>query len=44
MDEKDKCKPCNGKKITDVKKTLEVALEAGCPNEHDIYCHGEGDE
>lgn len=44
MDEKDKCKKCNGKKIMDQKKTLEVAVEAGVPDKHDIIMHSEGDE
>ena len=44
VDEKDKCKSCKGKKIAEVKKTLEVAVEPGCPAEQDIYLHGESDE
>ena len=34
VDEKDKCKKCNGKKLIDSKTQIECALEPGCPHEH----------
>jgi DnaJ family protein A protein 2 len=44
VDEKDKCKKCMGKKVSEVKTTLEVAVEPGCPNEHSYIFHGMADE
>lgn len=44
MKEEDKCKNCKGEKIIMVEKTLEVAIESGCPNEHDYIFTGENDE
>lgn len=38
--EQDKCKVCKGKKVTNVEKMLEVAIESGCPNEHDYIFTG----
>jgi DnaJ family protein A protein 2 len=44
VSEKDKCKTCKGQKVIEQKKTLEIALEPGVPNEHDYILYGEGDE
>lgn len=44
VDEKDKCKQCNGKKLLDTKVTIECAVEPGCPNEHSYIFHGMADE
>jgi len=44
IDPKNKCKDCKGDKASMKIKTIEVALEAGCPNEHDILYTSEGDE
>ncbi len=44
VDEKDKCKKCNGKKVLEQKTQLEVALEPGCPHEHSYIFHGMADE
>lgn len=32
MKEEDKCKNCKGKKVINVERELEVAIETGCPN------------
>ena len=42
--EEDRCKNCKGEKVLDVEKVLEVAIEAGCPNEHDYIFTGEHNE
>ena len=44
MKEEDRCKVCKGEKTSEVQKELEVAIEAGCPDEHDYIFTGEGDE
>lgn len=44
MEEKDKCKECQGKKVFEKEKVLEVAIEPGCPDEHDYIFTGESDE
>lgn len=44
VDEKDKCKKCNGKKLAEVKSTIECAVEPGCPNEHTYVFHSMADE
>lgn len=44
MDPKDKCKTCNGKKIKDDKKKIEVALEAGVYDGWETIYTGEHDE
>ena len=33
--EKDRCKKCNGNKVIDVEKIVEIPLEKGVPEEHD---------
>lgn len=40
MKEEDKCKNCKGEKVIMVEKNLEVAIESGCPNEHDYIFTG----
>lgn len=40
MDEKDKCKECQGKKVFEKEKVLEVSIEPGCPDEHDYIFTG----
>ena len=44
MKEEDRCPNCKGKKVLRVDKILEVAIESGCPNEHDYIFTGENDE
>jgi DnaJ family protein A protein 2 len=43
-DKANQCKICKGKKINLEKKTVEVPVEQGCPNEHHVVFTGEGDE
>jgi len=38
------CKKCKGKKISEVSKKVDVAIEPGCPPEHVIKFNGEGNE
>jgi len=40
----DKCQQCKGECILDQKKTLEVVVEPGIPDEHLVQFHGDGDE
>jgi len=40
MKEEDRCPNCKGKKVLKVDKVLEVAIESGCPNEHDYIYTG----
>lgn len=44
MKEEDRCKSCKGKKVVKAERILEVAIETGCPNEHDYIFTGENDE
>jgi len=44
MDEKDKCKKCNGKKLTNFNTRIEVAVEPGVPNDHDYIFNGMSDD
>lgn len=44
VNEKDKCKTCNGKKVTKEKKVLEVQVDKGAPNGERYIFHGEADE
>lgn len=44
MKEEDTCGKCKGEKFSKVDKILEVAIESGCPHEHDYIFTGEGDE
>lgn len=44
INEKDKCKNCNGKKVTKEKKILEVQIDKGAPNGEKYIFHGEADE
>lgn len=44
MKEEDRCKTCKGEKIKMVDKELEVAIDPGCPHEHDYIFTGESDE
>jgi len=43
-DKANQCKTCKGKKINLEKKTVEVPIEQGAPNEHHVAFTGEGDE
>ena len=44
MAEKDKCKKCNGEKVTKEKKTLEVFITKGMRHSEKIVFNGEADE
>jgi DnaJ homolog subfamily A member 2 len=44
INEKDKCKECNGKKVVKDKKILEVQIDKGAPNGEKYVFHGEADE
>jgi len=44
IDEKDKCKTCNGRKVVDKITKLDVAIEPGVPEDHDYIFAGESDE
>lgn len=44
IDEKFKCKNCDGKKVVKEKKVLEVSVDKGAPNGEKYVLHGEADE
>ena len=44
IDEKNKCKTCNGKKVVKEKKILDVNIDKGAPNNSQFTLHGEADE
>lgn len=44
MDEKKKCKTCNGKKVAKETKQLKVEIDKGAPNGDQYTIHGEGNE
>ena len=44
IDEKHKCKNCDGKKVVKEKKVLEVTIDKGAPNGEKYVLHGEADE
>lgn len=44
IDEKKKCKPCNGKKIKKETKKLKIQVDKGAPHGEKYVLHGEGDE
>ncbi|KAG0039268.1 Type I HSP40 co-chaperone [Podila clonocystis] len=41
---KDKCKPCSGRKVTQVRKVLEVHIDRGMKDGRKIVFNGEGDQ
>ncbi len=43
MEEEDKCKGCAGKRVKEVEKVIEVAIEQGVPDSHDYIFYGESD-
>lgn len=43
-DKANMCKQCKGKKMVVEKKTIEVPIEQGAPNEHHVTFTGDGDE
>ena len=44
INEKDKCKQCNGKKVTKEKKVIDVEIDKGAPHNQHYTFHGEADE
>ncbi len=44
IDEKKKCKTCNGKKVKKDTKKLKVEVDKGAPNGEKYVIHGEGNE
>jgi len=44
IDDKHKCKECNGKKVKKEKKLLEAEIDKGSPNGCQYVFHGEADE
>lgn len=44
ISEKDKCKACNGKKVTKEKKVIECVIDKGSPHGETYLFHGESDE
>lgn len=44
MKDADRCKTCDGKKIVDNEKKIEVPLEPGVPHEYSYKFTGEADE
>ena len=44
IEEKDFCEECKGKKMVEIEKELDVALDCGAPQEHDYLFEGEGQE
>lgn len=44
IDEKNKCKSCNGKKVLKEKKIIEVEIDKGAPNGQAYTFYGEADE
>jgi len=44
IDEKHKCKTCNGKKVVKEKKIIEAEVDKGSPDGYNYVFHGEADE
>jgi len=44
IDEKNKCKTCNGKKVVKEKKIIDVEIDKGTPDKYEYKFHGEADE
>lgn len=44
IDDKNKCKTCNGKKVVKEKKVIEANIDKGTPNGYQYTFHGEADE
>lgn len=44
IDEANKCKSCNGKKVQREKKIIDVEIDKGSPNNATLTFHGEADE
>lgn len=44
IDEKNRCKECNGKKTVQDRKIIEAQVDKGAPNGERYVFHGEADE
>lgn len=44
IDPKKVCKVCKGEKVKQETKTVEIAIDVGCPEEHVIKMNGQGNE
>jgi len=44
IDDANKCKTCNGKKVTKERKVIDVEIDKGTPHEYQYKFHGEADE
>lgn len=44
MKDGDRCKTCNGQKIVDNEKKMEISIEPGVPDEYVYKFTGEADE
>ena len=44
IDDANKCKTCNGKKVTKEKKIIKVDIDKGTPDKYQYVLHGEADE
>jgi DnaJ family protein A protein 2 len=44
IDQKNKCRTCDGKKVVKEIKTIDVVIDKGAPNNQTYVFHGEADE
>jgi len=44
INEKDRCKMCQGKKVTQESKNVEIHVEVGMKDNQKITLHGQGDQ
>jgi len=44
INEKDRCKTCRGKKVTQESKDIEIHVEQGMRDGQKITLHGQGDQ
>lgn len=44
IDEKNKCKSCQGSQVTKEKKVIDVSIDKGSPHGEKYVFHGEADE
>jgi len=44
INEKDRCKMCHGKKVTQESKSIEIRVDPGMRDSQKITLHGQGDQ
>lgn len=44
INDKDRCKVCHGKKVTQESKNIEIHIDPGMRDGHKITLHGQGDQ